>query len=37
MYMKENWEIHTPGEREGQRENGSLVLEAVKLDLPQQK
>ena len=37
MYMKETWEIHSPGEREGQRDNGCRVSEAVNLDLPQQR
>ena len=37
MYMKETWEIHSPGEREGQRDNGCWVSEAVNLDLPQQR
>ena len=33
MCMKETWEIHSPGEREGQRDNGCRVSEAVNLDL----
>ena len=37
MYMKETWEIHSPGEREGQRDNGCRISEAVNLDLPQQR